>query len=75
MVVWHRDCLGRSLRQLIDAICGRFTFGVYAGALRRNDLVALDTFPAALGSLIFLVALTIAAVWFTGDRLRRIELP
>jgi len=74
VLIWEGAFAGLST-SAADLSVRFYTFGVYAGTLRRNDLVALDTFPAALGSLIFLVALTIAAVWFTGDRLRRIELP
>jgi ABC-2 type transport system permease protein len=53
-----------------------YTLGIFGGLLHRDDLLPpADAGPAAAGSILFLVAVSVAAVACTGYRLRRLELP
>ena len=52
-----------------------YALGIFAGILHRDDLLPpAEAGPAAGGSALFLIAVTVAAVLYTANRLRRIEL-
>jgi len=51
-----------------------YTFGVYAGILRRDEFLNGDPYPAPAAAFIFLLLVVLAALWWTARRVRRTEL-
>ncbi|HLZ71546.1 MAG TPA: ABC transporter permease [Dehalococcoidia bacterium] len=51
-----------------------YTFGVYAGILRRDEFLNGEPYPAPAGAFIFLLLVVLGALWWTARRLRRTEL-